>query len=55
MTWQCEICGSKQISRDSEKHTMDWCECKRSAVDLEKYYTRTVGKLKVLDTKEVEE
>ncbi|MCP5006639.1 MAG: hypothetical protein GY941_22260 [Planctomycetes bacterium] len=43
LTWACHQCGSVVVSDSKEQHTMDWCECRQTAVDLEEGYMRTLG------------
>ena len=52
LKWECEECGSIQTSNPKERHTMDWCKCGRSAVDLEEHYERFVGSVKIIDTED---
>jgi len=33
-----------QISDSEERHTMNYCACKKSALDLEEGYARAMGK-----------
>lgn len=47
--WKCEYCGGIVISDTDKHHKMDFCKCRKSAVDAEKEYTRTIGKVKFLD------
>ena len=46
LKWKCEDCEDIVISYSHLKHTMDYCECGKSAVDLEEYYQRNIGKVK---------
>lgn len=48
ITWQCEYCKDILKSSSKEQHTMNYCKCKKSAVDLEEYHMRIVGKPEVL-------
>lgn len=41
--WRCTKCGDEVESDDEERHQMDWCKCGKTAIDLEKFYCRTVG------------
>jgi endogenous inhibitor of DNA gyrase (YacG/DUF329 family) len=43
LTWKCGYCGSVQVSDSSKRHSMDFCKCRESAVDLEQWYQRNVG------------
>ena len=46
--WQCEICEDEFITDGKARHDMVWCKCKKTAVDAEEWYTRFVGKPKLL-------
>lgn len=43
VVWQCEHCKDIQVSDSHKRHDMNWCECGKSAVDLEELYERSVG------------
>lgn len=43
LKWQCPKCEDIVISSSKEHHKMDTCSCGSTAIDLEKYYTRTFG------------
>lgn len=47
--WKCKYCGAIIISDTDKQHQMDFCKCRKSAVDAEKEYVRTMGKVKFLD------
>lgn len=49
--WKCRYCGDIIISDTDEHHKMDFCKCHKSAVDAEKEYIRTMGKVEFLDKK----
>jgi hypothetical protein len=46
--WECSSCNGSYKSYSREHHKMDLCECKKSGVDLESYYCRMMGDVKVL-------
>ena len=46
--YQCEICEDKFTTDSQERHEMVWCKCKKTAVDAEEWYTRFVGKPKLI-------
>ena len=46
--WQCEICEDKFTTDSKARHDMVWCKCKKTAVDAEEWYSRFVGKPKLL-------
>ena len=41
--WKCDICNDIVISDSNERHKINWCKCKKTAMDLEKYYRREIG------------
>jgi len=41
--WRCKKCKSVQVSDSSVIHKMDYCKCKKSAVDYEGAYTRIIN------------
>lgn len=43
LVWVCPLCNSKRVSLSIDHHSMDYCKCGMSAVDLEEYYTRMLG------------
>ncbi|MEA2015457.1 MAG: hypothetical protein U9O59_01860 [Actinomycetota bacterium] len=46
LTWQCELCGDIVVSYSNKRHDMNYCKCGESAVDLEEWYQRNMGKIK---------
>ena len=46
--WKCPICETEIISDSEETHTMDWCQCEKTAIDLEEHYCRMVGKPEII-------
>ena len=48
MIWQCSECKSIQYSNSFEHHTMNYCKCGKSAIDLETYGCRLLGSPKIL-------
>ncbi len=50
--WQCNYCSDIAISYSNLKHEMNWCDCKKSGIDLEEEYCRGVGDVKTLSVKE---
>jgi len=46
--WKCEYCGDIVSSDSKVRHKMDYCKCKKSAIDLEEHYRREVGKPTIL-------
>ncbi len=49
ITWQCEKCKDVQISYSTLRHDMNVCKCGKSAIDLEEYYSRSMGSPKELN------
>ena len=47
--WKCEECGSVQTAKSYEWHTMSYCECKESFVDLEEGYVRMGGEAMITE------
>jgi len=42
--WKCELCEDVLVSNSMRRHKMDWCSCRKTAMDLEEHYCRYVGK-----------
>jgi len=42
--WQCDICKDVVISNTKKRHEIDYCKCKKSAMDVEEEYIRCLGK-----------
>lgn len=51
LIWQCEYCNDVVVSYSHLRHDMNWCECGKSAVDLEDGYQRGAGKVKDISRK----
>jgi hypothetical protein len=52
--WKCKLCGDIVVSNREERHKMNRCKCKKSSVDAEDYYVRSIGEvefLKISDNK----
>ena len=47
--WKCNLCGSVQTAKSYEHHTMSYCDCKKSYVDLERTYRRQTMNIEILD------
>ena len=43
IVWQCPICKDAVLSNSWESHSMDYCECKQNACDMEDNYVRWIG------------
>lgn len=44
IVWECPECKDLKVSKSNERHQLDYCKCKKTGVDLESGYTRTIGK-----------
>jgi hypothetical protein len=53
LTWRCEICGDTVESYSDKRHDMNTCKCGKSAVDLEDWYQRNMGKVKELKREKI--
>ena len=53
LKWKCEDCEDVVISYSHLKHTVNYCECGKSAVDLEEHYQRNIGNVKEISRKNV--
>ncbi len=54
VTWECGKCGSVQESYSDRRWEMDVCECGHSGYDLEMWYSRSMGAVKILKTEQIE-
>ncbi len=52
ITWQCTHCDDVVISYSHLRHEMNWCDCGKTAMDLEEDYRKEVGEPKVISVKE---
>jgi len=52
LTWKCNECGDIVISYSNKRHTMDFCKCGKSAVDLEQWYQRNMGSISIIKREE---
>jgi len=43
LLWKCRSCGASYISDRWNRHTINWCVCKKSAVDAGQSYDRYLG------------
>jgi hypothetical protein len=46
--WMCELCSSTFITDCQSRWDMVYCDCGKSSVDDEEYYTRFFGKPKLV-------
>lgn len=42
-TWMCRLCGDVIVSKSNIRHSMDFCRCRKTGVDLEEHYERWLG------------
>lgn len=52
LTWVCDICKDKVVSRSKYTHQMDTCKCGGSAIDLEDHYMRVIGEPRIIKREE---
>ncbi len=43
LIWQCQHCDDVVVSYSHLRHDINYCECKKTAVDFEEYYSRIIG------------
>ena len=43
LVWRCKECNDVVVSYSTARHNMDYCECGKTAVDLEEHYQRNTG------------
>ncbi len=43
LKWKCRTCKQTVFSNSNRRHTMDFCECGVSGIDLEQDYMRVQG------------
>lgn len=48
LKWKCLNCKSENVSFSIPSHSMDYCQCGHTAVDLEEHYDRIAGDVVVL-------
>ena len=51
LIWQCKSCKDVVISYSHIRYDMNYCECGKSAVDLEDSYQRNTGDIKEISRK----
>jgi hypothetical protein len=54
VTWECVSCGKQHESYSSKRWDMQVCECGNSGYDLEEYYSRVMGKVKIIKDEVIE-
>lgn len=52
--WQCGYCGDTVVSYSHLQYDMNYCDCGKSAVDLEETYGREVGDIRTVSVKKFE-
>lgn len=55
LIWRCKSCGEIVLSYSNLRHDMNICDCGKSGVDYEEWYTRAFGSVEVLSTKEYDQ
>ena len=48
VTWDCLSCNKQHESQSNKRWDMQVCECGKSGYDLEEYYARTMGEIKII-------
>ena len=51
--WSCLDCDDVVISYSHLRHEMNFCDCGKSAMDLEDGYTRIIGDIESISVKEI--
>jgi len=51
LIWQCGECEEVVVSYSNIRHDINYCECGKSAVDLEGGFQREMGKVKDISRK----
>ena len=52
LIWKCRYCKDVVISYSHLNHDMNYCECGKSAIDLENGYMRGMGDTKLISKKQ---
>ena len=50
--WKCKHCGDVVISYSHIPHDINYCDCGKSAVDLDGHYQGHKGSIEIISTKE---
>lgn len=53
--WKCGKCNSHHKSDTKQRWSMDMCNCKKSGIDAEEYYSRWLGDAVEVSIKEYEQ
>ena len=53
LIWQCEDCKDVVISYSRLSHDMNYCECGKSAVDIDEFTQGNRGKVKEISRKKI--
>jgi hypothetical protein len=48
VTWECGHCNKIHESVSNKRWDMQVCECGKSGYDIEEYYSRTMGEIKII-------
>jgi hypothetical protein len=53
--WECGECGNLHESFSNKRWDMQVCECGASGYDLEEFYSRTMGPVKIIKTEQIKD
>ncbi len=53
LIWKCVSCGDVVVSFSQPKHSMEYCECGNSGVDLDEHSQGISGKIEEISRKEL--
>ena len=48
VTWECGECKTQHESFSNRRWDMQICDCGKSGYDLEEYYSKTMGSVKLI-------
>lgn len=54
VTWECGNCGNQHESYSNRRWDMQVCECGKSGLDLEEFYSRTMGEIKIIKEENID-
>ena len=53
LIWKCISCGDIVVSHSNLIHTMDYCECGKSGIDLDEHSQGITGKIEEISRKKL--
>lgn len=53
LIWKCVSCGDVVVSYSHLTHEMNWCDCGKSAVDLDEHSQGITGKIEEISRKKL--